>query len=70
VTALATDTGLRPLPTLTGTYPSPLPWPLRIPIDHALVSPELAGAVRRTGPHLGSDHRPLLIELPLPRAPA
>lgn len=70
VTALAADTGLRPLPTLAGTYPSPLPWPLRIPIDHALVSPELAGAVRRTGPHLGSDHRPLIIDLPPPRAPA
>lgn len=70
VTTLAASTGLRPLPTLEGTYPSPLPWPLRIPIDHALVSPELAGAVRHTGPHLGSDHRPLIIELPLPRAPA
>lgn len=69
VTTLAASTGLRPLPTLVGTYPSPLPWPLRIPIDHALVSPELAAAIRRTGPHLGSDHRPLIIDLP-PRAPA
>lgn len=70
VTSLAAQTGLRPLPTLAGTYPSPLPWPLRIPIDHALVSPELAGAIRRTGRHLGSDHRPLIIDLPLPRPPA
>lgn len=68
MTTLADATGLTLLPSLHGTYPAPLPWPLRIPIDHALISPELAGATLRTGRHLGSDHRPLLIELPPPRA--
>lgn len=36
---------------------------LRIPIDHCLHSPHLATVTRRVGPVLGSDHRPLLIEL-------
>lgn len=64
VRTLAVRSGLTPLPALSGTYPAWLPWPLRIPIDHALVSPELAAARRQTGPALGSDHLPVLIELP------
>ena len=39
------------------------PLPLRIPIDHCLVSPEFGVASRRVGPDVGSDHRPIVIEL-------
>ncbi len=47
-----------------GIQPS---WPsngyLAIPIDHVLPSPELAVTERRLGPRIGSDHRPVLVEL-------
>jgi endonuclease/exonuclease/phosphatase (EEP) superfamily protein YafD len=48
------------------TWPAPLAM-LGIPLDHCLVSPELAVVDRRRGPHVGSDHLPLLIEIQLPR---
>jgi endonuclease/exonuclease/phosphatase (EEP) superfamily protein YafD len=51
---------------LQGSWPSPLPY--RIAIDHALLSPELAVASRRIGPDVGSDHRPLILELAPSRA--
>ena len=57
--------GLRLLRTIDGTWPAPLPWPLRIPIDNALVSSEIGSAVRRTGPAVGSDHHPIVITLRL-----
>ena len=34
-----------------------------LPIDHAFVTPPLVLLSRRTGPNVGSDHRPLDIEL-------
>ncbi len=37
--------------------------PLGIPIDHALHTSGLATVARRTGPNLGSDHRPLIVTL-------
>jgi endonuclease/exonuclease/phosphatase (EEP) superfamily protein YafD len=36
---------------------------LDIPIDHCLVPPEIHVASRQVGPHLGSDHRPVIVEL-------
>ena len=45
------------------SWPTPLPGVLRIPIDHALVSPGIAVVDRTLGQSRGSDHRALLIEL-------
>ena len=50
-----------------GVQPSWGPFQLlEIPIDHCLVSPHIAVRRRRVGPHLGSDHRPVAIDLQLP----
>lgn len=53
----------------TGKLYGPLPeWlmPLfAIPIDHGLVSSELAVANVEVGPNIGSDHRPVVIDLSL-----
>jgi endonuclease/exonuclease/phosphatase (EEP) superfamily protein YafD len=45
-------------------------WPaalggLGIPIDHCLVSPGFAVTNKKLGPHVGSDHLPVIIELQL-----
>ncbi len=53
----------QPLPWLSGTWPAGLPAPLRIPIDHCLVSPELAVGELHVGSIFGSDHLPLVLEL-------
>lgn len=47
------------------TWPRQL-WPLRIPIDHVLHARSLRTVARRTGPFLGSDHRPVHATLALP----
>lgn len=39
--------------------------PARIPIDHCLVSPEIAVHERHVGPDVGSDHFPVIIDLSL-----
>jgi len=41
------------------------PWPLRIPIDHMLVSPGVHIFERRLGPSVGSDHLPVEMEFSL-----
>lgn len=38
-----------------------------LPIDHVLVSPEIHVTARKVGPHLGSDHRPIVADLLLPK---
>jgi endonuclease/exonuclease/phosphatase (EEP) superfamily protein YafD len=48
---------------LQTSWPSFLPTILRIPIDHVLVTPDLAAADRRIGPEVGSDHLPVWVEL-------
>lgn len=50
---------------LQPTWPAGVPW-LWIPIDHCLVSSEVAVVSREVGPQVGSDHYPVLIELSLP----
>ncbi len=46
------------------TWPTYAP-PLLIPIDHALVSEGVGILDRRVGPHVGSDHYPLIIDFEL-----
>ncbi len=48
-----------------GTFPSQLPSVLRAPIDHVLVGDGLFISDMRVGPHVGSDHRPLIVEFGL-----
>ncbi len=51
---------------LTGTWPSRLvPLTGGITLDHVLVSPEFGVEGRTIGPHLGSDHRPVVVDLVL-----
>jgi endonuclease/exonuclease/phosphatase (EEP) superfamily protein YafD len=63
VTTLEARTGMRVLPGLEGTWPAPLPWPLRLPIDQAMVSADAVVASRRIGPVVGSDHSPVIVQL-------
>lgn len=66
-------TGVRSARTVAGfapTWPTRLdgqavPWFLRIPIDHCLVSPELAPVRFTVGPDIGSDHLPVIAHLRL-----
>ncbi len=60
---LTAGAGLRNSQVGFGLQPTfPAGWgPLMIPIDHALHTPDLAVVERRTGPSLGSDHRPLIV---------
>lgn len=48
---------------LAGTWPSFLPAFLRIPIDTCLLSDGVTVTRRETGPEVGSDHVPVLLEL-------
>lgn len=47
---------------LQASWPVDLPW-LRIAIDHCLHDPSLVTTARALGPDLGSDHRPLRVDL-------
>jgi endonuclease/exonuclease/phosphatase (EEP) superfamily protein YafD len=52
-----------------GTWPTRLPMPLLLPIDHCLTSGEWVCLDRWIGPPTGSDHLPLLVILALRPAP-
>jgi endonuclease/exonuclease/phosphatase (EEP) superfamily protein YafD len=49
-----------------GSWPSPLPAFLRLPIDNCLVSEDICVEDLRLGPQIGSDHLPLIVELTVP----
>lgn len=42
-------------------------WPLMIPLDHCLCSPEILATACELGPEFGSDHLPLYVALHVPR---
>lgn len=46
-----------------GSWPTGLPWFLRVPIDHVLVSDGLAVVRRELGAEVGSDHLPVVTEV-------
>jgi endonuclease/exonuclease/phosphatase (EEP) superfamily protein YafD len=54
---------------LLHSWPVWLPAPLRIPIDHVLVSADMQVLDYRPGPPVGSDHLPTIAVLGLPAAP-
>ena len=49
-----------------GTWPSFLPEPLRVDVDHILLSPELKAINSRVLPATQSDHLPVLAEFSMP----
>jgi len=57
------ETDLIPAPAWPGTWPSVLPAPLGVAIDHVWRSPDLALVERRLGAKTGSDHRPVIVRL-------
>ena len=70
---LLRESGLRNASQGRGIFPSwPVPFPplLRIPIDHVLHSPDIEILSRRTGPRVGSDHLPVVVDFKLPHTPA
>lgn len=48
------------------SWPARLPSLLRIPIDHCLHTPDLLVTSKRTGPYIGSDHLPLIVDFVIP----
>ena len=54
----------RPRPTWFSSWPG-----VGLALDHALVSPGLRIVERRLGPDIGSDHRPLVLDIRLADAP-
>ncbi|MFN3228731.1 MAG: endonuclease/exonuclease/phosphatase family protein [Asticcacaulis sp.] len=49
--------------TTIGTWPTALPGLMRLGIDNALYSEGFKTADRKVGPHTGSDHRPIRLDL-------
>lgn len=45
------------------SWPTIFPYPIQIPLDQILVSPDIHIHDIRLGPNIGSDHYPLIIEL-------
>jgi endonuclease/exonuclease/phosphatase (EEP) superfamily protein YafD len=60
---------VKPLPS-RGTWFALAPWPLRIPIDQALIDNGVACAKKTVGPAAFSDHRPIWIDFALKPAAA
>ncbi len=50
---------------IQGTWPSFIPFFLRIPLDHLLVSDNIHIIKQEVGPPVGSDHLPILTKINL-----
>jgi endonuclease/exonuclease/phosphatase (EEP) superfamily protein YafD len=57
--------GVRRATGLTPTWPAVVGSTVLIPIDHVLASPHWTVVARKRGPHIGSDHRPVVVSLAL-----
>lgn len=55
---------------LRTSWPMPLPWFLRIPIDHCLVSNDIIVERVQLGRRTGSDHRSLIVDVKFGKASA
>jgi endonuclease/exonuclease/phosphatase (EEP) superfamily protein YafD len=69
-TDLVRDSGLRDARLgfgLKPSWPMPLPAILQLPIDHCLVSADVSVAAIGTGRRTGSDHRPLIVDVRIPK---
>ncbi len=65
---LIAETGLRDTRRGFGVHGTwPLPYSvLSIPLDHVLVSEDVAVLQRQVGPEIGSDHRPVTLDVAIP----
>lgn len=63
---LRSEGGLVHAPGWPGTWPAPLPGPLRMTIDQVYHTPDIAVARRSLGAPTGSDHRPVIVDLTRP----
>jgi endonuclease/exonuclease/phosphatase (EEP) superfamily protein YafD len=61
--AFRTKTGLANHAGWDFTWPSSLPWPLRLPIDHVLSRGHLVVTKFSAGPAIDSDHFPVIAEI-------
>jgi endonuclease/exonuclease/phosphatase (EEP) superfamily protein YafD len=61
--AFRARTGLDSQAGWSSTWPSFLPWPLRLPIDHILVRGHLVVTKLSAGPETDSDHFPIVAEI-------
>lgn len=69
LTRLQRMTGLRRHRTLGATWPNEKPLGPLLLIDQVLVSPDIAVLDAWSGPDLGSDHLPTVVQLALPAGP-
>ena len=61
--AFSTATGLENAAGWELSWPTMLPWPLRLPIDHVLSRGHLVVTEFSAGPEIDSDHFPVIAEI-------
>jgi endonuclease/exonuclease/phosphatase (EEP) superfamily protein YafD len=61
--ALRSKAGLDSAAGWVSSWPSSLPWPLRLPLDHVLTRGHLVVTTFAAGPEIDSDHFPVVAEI-------